>query len=746
MSRPRRYVRQPWLIALLLILLGAFAFRIWNLGTQSLWHDEAWSVMSSYQPLMPIDPNYPPLFTLFLGIWIRLAGDSVWAMRYFSLLWGVVTVAVVALVSRRWFGPRAGILAAILVAASPPLWVYAQEIRSYVAMPLFAVTLLALAGHLTQDTNRLAGDLSPRLSLTRTWVWLLLVEILALYDHNLAVPLTAWLNVTVLAIWLWRRDWQRAALWIGAQVVLLIAYLPWLLTQKPTGTPLNTPPKIGLGLAWDIWQSYFTGIKALVGADTWLSLLIVLFGFVTVFAAILLLRRRRDRLTLLLLSQVILLPFFELVIILAAHIDFHPRYFLLGVIPTLMMVAAGLVSDSPQKQRRITGSHINRLRPIPTVGAAVLCLATAFQMARVLYSDPKYQHDDFRDLAAYYATLTPLDAIIIPYGWEPTLDYYSRKMSVQARWISVPLHASGATIADRLKNDTINATDVEFPTWFQLPADVRGAYPCLLGTNRLLADAKAFSGTVTQSYSQVYDDGALPEPTPSSLAADFGPVQLLGMEGWSGTEGACVVTHWRLTAQTGQNWSVSVRALNPLGWEVARADSELLSDAQTPTSVWQMGDETTAYALLKLPPSGAGAVSYPVIVSVYNESSPHGLDVTQNGKPQGKDATIGSVSRYLSCGACIVQPAPGARDLGGDLPSGLGGSLYLDHFDAPAGTPQPGQILRITLYWIRLHWTADPLTVNVRLAGDGWATDFPGTLYGANEVVTWHALTIPAQA
>ena len=42
-----------WLCAI--ILFGAFVVRLWNLGTQSLWHDEAWSVMSAYQPLRPID-------------------------------------------------------------------------------------------------------------------------------------------------------------------------------------------------------------------------------------------------------------------------------------------------------------------------------------------------------------------------------------------------------------------------------------------------------------------------------------------------------------------------------------------------------------------------------------------------------------------------------------------------------------------------------------------------------------------
>src|SRR5258708_23112843 len=85
-----------------IILFAAFAFRVWHLDAQSLWHDEAWSVMSAYQPLTPIDPNYPPFFTVLLGVWIRLTGDTVWAMRYSSALIGVITVAVGPLIARRW--------------------------------------------------------------------------------------------------------------------------------------------------------------------------------------------------------------------------------------------------------------------------------------------------------------------------------------------------------------------------------------------------------------------------------------------------------------------------------------------------------------------------------------------------------------------------------------------------------------------------------------------------------------------
>src|SRR5438045_2443174 len=102
---------------LTIILFAAFAFRLWNLGTQSLWHDEAWSVFSGYHPLawgqLGTDVNAPPIFYMTLGLWQNLAGDSVWAMRCWSALLGLIAVAVTALIARRWFGPRVAILAAV---------------------------------------------------------------------------------------------------------------------------------------------------------------------------------------------------------------------------------------------------------------------------------------------------------------------------------------------------------------------------------------------------------------------------------------------------------------------------------------------------------------------------------------------------------------------------------------------------------------------------------------------------------
>lgn len=724
--------RKYWMAALTLILFGAFAFRLWNLGTQSLWHDEAWSVISSYQPLHPIDPNYPPFFTVLLGVWNPLAGDSVFALRYFSLLFGVATVAAVALLMRRWFNPTSALLAAIFVAISPPLWVYSQEIRSYVAMPLLTIILLTLANVLLHQQVVI-----PR----RTWIWILLIETIALYTHNLAVPLVAWLNVTVTAVWLLRRDWRRVLRWLAAQIGVLIVYLPWLLTQRPTGTLLNTPPSVAPSLFWDIWQSYFTGIKALVDADSLFMLLMAIFGVIAVLLMIVAVRRHRNQQMLLVVSQVVLLPLFELIIILVAHIDFHPRYFLLGVIPTLMLVAVGLTSVASRRDPIANAGKLATDRRLPRSivcgGVMLLGLLVTARMVSLLYSNAGYQHDDFRSVAAEYASRSANDAIIIPYGWEPTFDYYQRKMPWKAKTISIPLHTDANTIFARLRDETLGVQRVDFLTWFQLPADVRRAYPCLLGTNRIHMEPTLHSGIKTDSYFASGKNLAMPTPQIFTDSADFGVLQLEEVQSWSGAEGACVVSHWKLKQPTTQNWSIAVRALNPLGWEIAKSDDALLTDNQLPTSFWCMGDDVMAFSFLAMPLGTVQQTKYPIRISVYNKETPQGLDVLQNGGSSGKGATIGTVTRLADFDE-DVQPE------NGDVQ--LEDSLFLNHQDFPTGQLQPGQPIHITLRWLRTNLQSDAEKVTVSLEGQGWQTSSEGVLYPDPFVLTWHELNIPATA
>ena len=145
-------LRRALLVSALILL--ASLLRFWRIDAQSLWFDEgiAWHVAT--QPNLPAaiaaDPTNPPLYFLLLYAGVRLGGDTEFAMRWLSVMIGLLAVPLSWQLARRLFNPTAGALAALLVACSPPLWWASQEIRMYGLM--VALTLVtALAWHRLLD-------------------------------------------------------------------------------------------------------------------------------------------------------------------------------------------------------------------------------------------------------------------------------------------------------------------------------------------------------------------------------------------------------------------------------------------------------------------------------------------------------------------------------------------------------------------------------------------------------------------
>ncbi len=131
-----------------LLLLLAFAVRAVSLDAQGLWRDEVDQWRFALQPWGEMVRNFTrpgwngPLFSPLLRLWIALTGESAYAMRYFSLLWGVVCVALIYALAKRLVDGRVAVWSALLLALSPYMVWYAQEVKMYTWVPMLA--LLAL--------------------------------------------------------------------------------------------------------------------------------------------------------------------------------------------------------------------------------------------------------------------------------------------------------------------------------------------------------------------------------------------------------------------------------------------------------------------------------------------------------------------------------------------------------------------------------------------------------------------------
>ncbi|WP_119072427.1 hypothetical protein [Aggregatilinea lenta] len=706
------------LAVLVVALIAAFGLRVWDLGGPSVWHDEAWSIRAIRDPINTPDDNTPPVYYAVMHVLWRGAGDSAFALRLGSVLIDLITVALAAHVAWRWAGRDGAILAAILFALSPLLWAYAREIRAYVAVPLLALVLLRGVDCL------LAGDGWRR---WRVWLAVLVPELILLYTHNLSVPVVAWLNAVVVLAWAWARQWRRLALWLGSQAVLLVLYLPWLFGQSPSGTLLNSPPELSLGLVWKIWQSYFAPVPVQIGADNALTVASALIGAAALFSAGAVLAWDRRRPAMLVLSQAILLPAFSTAELLAANIDFHPRYYIVGVPAALLLIALGAHSVPSLDLRRLA---------VPAGIALAFGVATASFFP--LFGTPRYQHDDFRALAKYYARL-PEDAIVlVPYGWEPALEeYYIDRLDVRAQVLGIDLHSDEETAVAAINAALAERTlpvHVELLTWYQLPADVRGMYPCLLdAAGGREGDATTVQGITTTGY-RIERRVGLADL--SVEAVDYGRVTLDGAA-LGGETSLCLRTDWTLRQASDDDWRVAVRLLtnDPAGWIVTRADGDIRLDDQALSAEWDVGETGGAYTLLRLPP-GTPPGDYALQMNVYSAAHPGGLDRLVSGIPSGRVTSLGDVAldgaTSLAFGA-ISHPT--------EIPVSEGVTLV--GYDVPESeTLTPGQELRITLY---LTSTLDWASASLDLSGAGWSRSEPVTA-SAGSSLDWHAFVIPAEA
>jgi len=210
-------------VILILLLLTAFGLRLYRLDHQEIWGDEAHSAYVVKLPLSstisPRTETNPPLYHLLLYLWVRLTGCSVFALRFLSLVLGVLTVPLIYQLARLAFGQLVGLLAALLGAISPFLVYYSQEARMY-ALATFATTLSMLllmkivASQEGQSRlRRFAGNLR---SLDILWLAYLLATAAAIFTHYYALFVVVAQNALVIALWRRNRGfdtpWFRYAL------------------------------------------------------------------------------------------------------------------------------------------------------------------------------------------------------------------------------------------------------------------------------------------------------------------------------------------------------------------------------------------------------------------------------------------------------------------------------------------------------------------------------------------------------
>ena len=281
LGRPASGLRIPHVSVPVAAALG-FLIRIYRIGSEALWIDEAFSVWLARQPLAAMVgwvsrvDQHPPFYYALLHGWMRLAGDGEAGVRTLSALCGALTIPLIYLLGRRMAGEGAGLVGALILAVSPFHVRLSQEARMYTLLTLAAgsalyafVVLLdrrqgrpgsrgsaADHGSAASRGGRTGGSRGGgtgasrgrgtggarvsdrRWKRTLPWGVHVVSTATALWAHNAAVLLPVALNLCVAGAVViqkmrprtrrasWPTSWLRK--WIIAQGAILLLWLPWL--------------------------------------------------------------------------------------------------------------------------------------------------------------------------------------------------------------------------------------------------------------------------------------------------------------------------------------------------------------------------------------------------------------------------------------------------------------------------------------------------------------------------------------
>jgi hypothetical protein len=132
----------------------------------------------------------------------------------------------------------------------------------------------------------------------------------------------------------------------------------------------------------------------------------------------------------------------------------------------------------------------------------------------------------------------------------------------------------------------------EVLTWYQLPADMRGMYSCILGAHAFDAPESFIVGGIqTDGYTRLI----VTSPILNPQVREYGAMTLTDMRVLVGFSSMCTITDWRLERQTDAQWRVSFWAANT----GEHADHIIRNDSQRPTQLWTEQGAGTVFALLK---------------------------------------------------------------------------------------------------------------------------------------------------
>jgi len=213
-----------FLVLLLIIFLGGF-LRIYDLGAESIYYDEASSILQAKQSLSEVisqainTQNSPPLYFIILHFQMLLFGTSEIAVRFPSAIFGILSLFFIYKIGCQLFNKKIGLLSSFLLAISSLHIDYSQDVRSYSLFVLMTLVSYYLFIQILKTNNKWF------------YVGLFIGNILLLYSHVFGLLLI--ISQIIYIALFWRRYQQQRIKLIFTYLMSAFACIPLVILILP---------------------------------------------------------------------------------------------------------------------------------------------------------------------------------------------------------------------------------------------------------------------------------------------------------------------------------------------------------------------------------------------------------------------------------------------------------------------------------------------------------------------------------
>jgi mannosyltransferase len=391
----------PWLLILITLIGGGV--RVLLLDSKGMWLDETFSVwlanhsvLDMLQWIVRID-QHPPLYYLLLHAWIALKGDTPYAVRLLSVLFGAGTIPIIYLIGKRISGVVMGLAAAVLLALSPFHLYFAQETRMYTLLTFnAAVAIYALVRLLTDSRSirpiggqfreylvawRTSGPIEPdtkeeigyKVEPPRTgwrawfyrhcwspiqtietdlaWVVFIVFSAATMLTHNTAVLFPLATNIFVLGLMLFQREKRSGTQpslqtpsfgnWVKAQIGIFILWSPWTFAFIKQAGGVDQR----FWIPAPTWDAVIQTLKSFLNASAPLPVnqARMIWGLYILMLCLGVVHFRKKFSQFLFLAALFAIPFLGELIVSIRRPIFYDRTLIWTTIPLFLILAAGAV-------------------------------------------------------------------------------------------------------------------------------------------------------------------------------------------------------------------------------------------------------------------------------------------------------------------------------------------------------------------------------------------------------------------